>query len=69
MGYGPGTRDGFTRNPRPLHAATVDAVRHDCGDKLGFVLANFALALDDPEIGARVTEAAREILAGATPRS
>ena len=63
MGYGPGTRDGFTRNPRPLHAATVDAVRHDCGDKLGFVLANLALALDDPEIGARVAEAARGYLA------
>ncbi|MEO7410791.1 MAG: sugar phosphate nucleotidyltransferase, partial [Sphingomicrobium sp.] len=44
---------------QPFHAVTVDAVRHDCGDKLGFVLANLALALDDPEIGAKVREAAK----------
>ena len=50
---------------QPFHAVTVDAVRHDCGDKLGFVLANLALALDDPEIGARVSEAARGFLARA----
>ena len=48
---------------QPFHAVTVDAVRHDCGDKLGFVLANLALALDDPEIGTRVREAARGHLA------
>ena len=48
---------------QPFHAVTVDAVRHDCGDSLGFVLANLALALDDPEIGARVAEAARGYLA------
>ncbi len=47
---------------QPFHAVTVDAVRHDCGDKLGFVLANLALALDDPAIGARVADAAREYL-------
>ena len=50
---------------QPFHAVTVNAVRHDCGDKLGFVLANLALALDDPEIGARVGEAARRYLARA----
>ncbi len=44
---------------QPFHAVTVDAVRHDCGDKFGFVLANLALALDDPDIGAKVAEAAR----------
>ena len=48
---------------QPFHAVTVDAVRHDCGDKLGFVLANLALALDDPGIGGQVAEAAREYLA------
>ena len=51
---------------QPFHAVTVDAVRHDCGDKLGFVLANLALALDDAEIGDRVAEAARGLLARAT---
>ena len=49
---------------QPFHAVTVDAVRHDCGDKFGFVLANLALALDDPEIGARVAEAARGYVTG-----
>ncbi len=50
----------------PFHAVTVDAVRHDCGDKLGFVLANLALALDDPEIGSQVADAARAHLARAS---
>ena len=36
---------------QPFHAVTVDAVRHDCGTKLGFVSANLALGLADPEIG------------------
>jgi UTP--glucose-1-phosphate uridylyltransferase len=30
---------------QPFHGATVDAERHDCGDKVGFVKANLALAL------------------------
>ena len=50
---------------QPFHAVTVDAVRHDCGDKLGFVLANLALALDDREIGGRVRDLAGDMLAGA----
>ena len=49
---------------QPFHAVTVDAVRHDCGDKFGFVLANLALSLDDPEISDRVKDAARALLAG-----
>jgi UTP--glucose-1-phosphate uridylyltransferase len=44
----------------PFHALTVDAVRHDCGDKLGFVLANLALGLNDPEIAAAVRKAAAQ---------
>lgn len=36
---------------QPFHAVTVDAVRYDCGTKLGFVSANLALGLADPEIG------------------
>ena len=48
---------------QPFHAVTVDAVRHDCGDKLGFVLANLALALEDAAIGEQVREAARELVA------
>ena len=30
---------------QPFHGVTVDAERHDCGDKVGFVKANIALAL------------------------
>ena len=45
---------------QPFHAVKVDAVRHDCGDKAGFVLANIALALDSEELAPRV----REYLAG-----
>ncbi len=36
---------------QPFHAVTVDAVRYDCGTKLGFVSANMALGMADPEIG------------------
>jgi UTP--glucose-1-phosphate uridylyltransferase len=36
---------------QPFHAVTVDAVRYDCGTKLGFVSANLALGLADAEIG------------------
>ena len=41
---------------QPVHAVTVDAVRHDCGDKDGFVLANLALGLDDPEVGPKLRD-------------
>ncbi len=41
---------------QPFHAVTVDAVRHDCGDKAGFVLANLALGLADADVGPKVRE-------------
>ena len=41
---------------QPFHAVTVDAVRHDCGDKAGFVLANLALALGRDDVAPRVWE-------------
>jgi UTP--glucose-1-phosphate uridylyltransferase len=41
---------------QPFHAVTVDAVRHDCGDKAGFVLANLALGLADPLVEPRIRE-------------
>ena len=34
---------------QPFHGVTVDAERHDCGDKIGFVKANVALALKRPD--------------------
>jgi UTP--glucose-1-phosphate uridylyltransferase len=41
---------------QPFHALKVDAVRHDCGDKAGFVIANLALALQRDDIAPKVRE-------------
>jgi UTP--glucose-1-phosphate uridylyltransferase len=41
---------------QPFHAVTVDAVRHDCGDKAGFVLANLAIALERSDLAPRIEE-------------
>jgi UTP--glucose-1-phosphate uridylyltransferase len=41
---------------QPFHATTVDAVRHDCGDKAGYVIANVALALERADIGPAVRD-------------
>jgi UTP--glucose-1-phosphate uridylyltransferase len=39
---------------QPFHAVTVDAVRHDCGDKAGYVIANLAVALGHPDIAPKI---------------
>jgi UTP--glucose-1-phosphate uridylyltransferase len=39
-----------------FHALTVDAVRYDCGDKAGFVLANLAIALERDDLRLRIEE-------------
>ncbi len=41
---------------QPFHAVKVDAVRHDCGDKMGYVLATLALALERDDLGPKVRE-------------
>jgi UTP--glucose-1-phosphate uridylyltransferase len=41
---------------QPFNALKVDAVRHDCGDKAGFVIANLALALQRPDLAPKVRE-------------
>ena len=41
---------------QPFHAVKVDAVRHDCGDKAGFVIANVALALERQDIAPKIRE-------------
>ena len=41
---------------QPFHAVTSNSTRHDCGDKAGFVLANLALGLDDPVVGAKIRD-------------
>ena len=35
---------------QPFHAVKVDAVRHDCGDRIGYVQATLALALERPDL-------------------
>jgi UTP--glucose-1-phosphate uridylyltransferase len=41
---------------QPFHALQVSAVRHDCGDRLGFVIANLAIALERPELAPKIRE-------------
>jgi UTP--glucose-1-phosphate uridylyltransferase len=41
---------------QPFHALKVDAVRHDCGDKVGFVIANLAMALERDDVGPKIRE-------------
>ena len=41
---------------QPFHAMKVDAVRYDCGDKAGFVIANLAVALDRAEVAPKVRQ-------------
>ena len=41
---------------QPFHALKVSSVRHDCGDKAGFVIANLALALERDDIAPKVRE-------------
>jgi UTP--glucose-1-phosphate uridylyltransferase len=41
---------------QPFHAIKVDAVRHDCGDKAGYVLANLAIALDRDDLRPKIEE-------------
>ena len=50
--------DGMAKliGTQPFHAVTVDAVRHDCGDKAGFVMANIALAMRDDDLKSKIGE-------------
>jgi UTP--glucose-1-phosphate uridylyltransferase len=41
---------------QPFHALTVDAVRYDCGDKAGYVIANLAIALERDELRPAIEE-------------
>jgi UTP--glucose-1-phosphate uridylyltransferase len=34
----------------PFHAVTTTCARYDCGDKVGFLQANLAVALERPDI-------------------
>jgi UTP--glucose-1-phosphate uridylyltransferase len=41
---------------QPFHALKVDAVRHDCGDRAGFVIANLALALERDDVSPKIRD-------------
>ncbi|MFL6858185.1 MAG: UTP--glucose-1-phosphate uridylyltransferase GalU [Allosphingosinicella sp.] len=41
---------------QPFHGVTVEAERHDCGDKFGFVKANLALALARDDVGPAIRD-------------
>ncbi|TFI57256.1 UTP--glucose-1-phosphate uridylyltransferase GalU [Sphingomonas parva] len=41
---------------QPFHGVTVDAERHDCGDKIGFVKANIAIALQRDDVGPAIRD-------------
>jgi UTP--glucose-1-phosphate uridylyltransferase len=58
--------DGMAKliGTQPFHAITVDAVRHDCGDKAGFVMANIAIAMQHDDLRAKIGEYLDEIRRG-----
>jgi UTP--glucose-1-phosphate uridylyltransferase len=41
---------------QPFHGLTVEAERHDCGDKIGFVRANIALALKRDDVAPAIRD-------------
>jgi UTP--glucose-1-phosphate uridylyltransferase len=46
---------------QPFNALKVDAVRYDCGDKAGFVIANLAVALGDDDVAPRLRDYLRRL--------
>lgn len=47
---------------QPFHAYVYDGVTHDCGDKIGLLRANVALALRRPDLGAAARAAVEAAL-------
>jgi UTP--glucose-1-phosphate uridylyltransferase len=41
---------------QPFNALKVDAVRHDCGDRAGFVIANLAMALERGDVAPKIRD-------------
>ena len=50
--------DGMAKliGTQPFHALAVNAVRHDCGDRAGYVLANLAIAMGRDDLRPRIDE-------------
>ena len=49
---------------QPFHAYEYEGVTHDCGDKIGLLKANVALALKRPDLGPAARAAVEAVLAG-----
>lgn len=47
---------------QPFHGFRYEGTRYDCGDKLGFLEANVAFSLANPEMGPKVREALGKLL-------
>jgi UTP--glucose-1-phosphate uridylyltransferase len=58
--------DGMAKliGTQPFHAVKVDAVRHDCGDKAGFVMANIAVAMQHDDLKSTIVEYLEELRRG-----
>jgi UTP--glucose-1-phosphate uridylyltransferase len=41
---------------QPFNALKVDAIRYDCGDRAGFVIANLAVGLERDDVGPKLRE-------------
>ncbi|CAN5365245.1 UTP--glucose-1-phosphate uridylyltransferase [soil metagenome] len=48
---------------QPFHALEYEGTTYDCGDRLGWLRANVALALKDPELGPKARDMVTELLA------
>ncbi|MDD5084278.1 MAG: UTP--glucose-1-phosphate uridylyltransferase GalU [Candidatus Moranbacteria bacterium] len=46
---------------RPIYGYELEGVRHDCGDKFGFVRATIALGLKHPEIGEKLQQYLKDL--------
>jgi UTP--glucose-1-phosphate uridylyltransferase len=46
----------------PFHGVRFKGVRYDCGDKLGFLHATVALALERPDLGGQLREVLAQVL-------
>ena len=49
---------------QPFHGVKYQGTTYDCGDKVGFLAANVALALDRPDVGPGFRAALKKILDG-----
>lgn len=47
---------------QPFHGFQFDGVRYDCGDKVGFLAANVAYALDRPEIAGKFAPVLKQLV-------